>query len=81
MPAECARVKASFIVEGEHIERSPNDANRLAAKKLNDNLGHAHPMPGEDWKVVACPIPQHLLELGVRQAIQPVILVEQKPAT
>ncbi|MDQ3564046.1 MAG: hypothetical protein M3436_07870 [Pseudomonadota bacterium] len=46
MPVECARVKATFVVEGEHIERGPNDANRLAAKKLNDNLGHAHPMAG-----------------------------------
>ena len=69
MAVECARVKASLVVKRDKTERSPNDANRLAVQKLYDDLGHAHPSPGEAGQAVACRIPEHLLEFGIRQAI------------
>jgi len=77
MAVERVRVKASFVVKGEKTERGPNDANRLAVQKLHDDVGHARPGPGETRQAVACRIPEHLLEPGVRQAIQTVVLVER----
>ena len=69
MLVERARIKASFAIEGENAERGPNDANRLAVQKLNDDVGHAHASPSEAGNSVACRISEHLLELRVRQAI------------
>jgi len=47
MAVECSRVKASFVVKGEKTKRAPDYANRLAAQKLYDDLGHTHPSPRE----------------------------------
>ncbi len=80
MAFECARIKVSFVIKGKKAERRPNYANRLAVQKLDNDVDHAHPSPGKTEQAVACRIPEHLLELCVRQAIQTVVLVEQKSA-
>ena len=53
MAVECPKVKVPFVVKGEKTERGPGDTYRLAVPKLYDDLGHAHPSPGEARQTVA----------------------------
>jgi hypothetical protein len=78
MSVEWARVEASFAVKSEKTECAPNDPNRLAVQKLNDNACHTHPIPGETGQGMACWIPEHLIKPAAWQAIQVVVLVEQE---
>ena len=78
MAIEFAPVQASFIVEGENPKGGPNDANRVTVQKLNDNVGHAYASSREAGNALAWRIPEHPLELSKRQAIQTVVVVEQK---
>jgi len=80
MAIEGASVKISVAVKGEKTKGDPNDANRLTAPKLYGDVGHANPSPGKAEQAVTCRIPEHLLELCVRQAIQTVVLVKKKHA-
>jgi len=77
MAVEWARVEDSFAVKGESTECAPNDPNRLAVHKLDDNACHTHPTPGEAGQGMACWIPEHLIKPTAWQAIQVVVLVEQ----
>lgn len=78
---ERALVKVSLVVKGDKAEGDPDHPNRLAVQELHDDVGHAHSGSSKSGPPMACRIPQHLVELGVRQAIQAIVLVEQKPTT
>jgi hypothetical protein len=78
MAIEGANIKVSFAVKGEKTESDPNDTKWPTVEKLYSDVGHAHPSPGEAEQAEACRISKHLRELCVRQAIQTVVLVEQK---
>jgi len=80
MAVKWARVEASFVVKGEKTECAPNDPNRLAVQKLDDNACHTHPTPGETGQGMASWIPEHLIKPAAWQAIQVVVLVEQEYA-
>jgi hypothetical protein len=80
MAIEGASVKISVAVKGEKSKCDPNDANRLTAPKLYGDIGHANPSPGKAEQAVTCRILEHLPKLRVRQAIQCIVLVEQKHA-
>lgn len=80
MAIEGASVKVSFAVKGEETESDPNDADWLSVLKLYADVDHAHPSPGKAGQAATCRIPEHLPEFGARQAIQSIVLVEQKHA-
>jgi hypothetical protein len=80
MTIKCAGVKVAIVVEGQNIERDPNNLNGLAIYQFNADIGHAHTRSGETRQAVTGWIPQHLVELGIRHAIQNVVLIEQKHA-
>ena len=80
MAIKCAGVKVAIVVEGQNIERDPDNLNCLAVYQFNADIGHAHTHSGETRQAVTGRIPQQLVELGIRQAKQNVVLIEQKYA-
>ncbi|MBI5861042.1 MAG: hypothetical protein HZB64_02505 [Rhodocyclales bacterium] len=80
MVVECASVKVSIVIKGKKTKRVPNDANRLAVQQFYGDVCHTHSSPGETGYAATRRIPEHLVELCTRQAIQTVVLVEQKHA-
>jgi hypothetical protein len=80
LPVEDARHEASIAIEAQDVKGGPHDAKGLAVAKLDQEVGHAHPCPGEACKAAASRILQHLLEHWVRQTIQSVVLMEQEDA-
>ena len=73
-----ASIKVSFVIKGEKTKRIPNDANRLAVQQCYGNVSHTQSSPGKTGYAATRRIPEHLVELCTRQAIQTVILVEQE---
>src|SRR5439155_10698514 len=80
MEVKGAGVKVSFVIKGEKTERDPNDGNRLTVKKLYGDVCHTYSSPRKTGEATARRITEHLVELGTRQAVQTVGLVEQKHA-
>ena len=80
LPVEDARHEVSVAIEAQDVEGGPHDAKGLAVAKLDHEVGHAHPCPGEACKAAASRIPQHLIERGVRQTMQSVVLIDQEDA-
>jgi len=74
-----AGVKASFVIERENSKRGSNYAGRLSATKLDNNVGHAHSLPGESWKAMACRISEHPIKRGVRKTIDGVVQGDEVP--
>ena len=57
-----------------------DDKKALAVKKLYGDVCHTYPSPRKTGEATARRITEHLVELGIRQAVQTVGLVEQKHA-
>lgn len=79
LPAELARVKASFVIEREYRKRGPNYAGRLSANELDNNVGHAYSLPRENREAMVCRISEHPIKRGVRQAIEGVVHGDEVP--
>jgi hypothetical protein len=80
MTVECARVKVPVFVKAHITERDAIDANGLSILKHYNDIRHAHPCPGKTLNPVTRWIPKHLIELGVRQAIQVIVWIEKEYA-
>jgi hypothetical protein len=76
--AKSARVDVAVFVEGQNGERASEHAHWNSTSKLDDHVGHAHSLPREIRQTMVSRIPQHPVELRVRQAIDASVLSNEK---
>jgi hypothetical protein len=76
---KCCRINTPFSIKNEEAERYAKDANGSAILHFHKDISHAHPGSRELGPRVVFGVTDHQVKLGVRQAIQTVILVEQEP--
>jgi hypothetical protein len=77
---KCFRINASFSIKDKETERCAKDANGSAILQLHEDISHAHLGFCELRPTMALGVAEHQVKLGIRQAIQTVIVVEQEPS-
>ena len=70
LPAHQVQVDAAFQVKAHESEVAHGDAVRKSAVEFDDDIGHANPLFGEDRQEMGAGIPQHAIEVRVREATQ-----------